>query len=422
MNRIAMNRIAMSRNAMNRKSNRKLNRKTRGEGTTVSTAVLLAAVGVAKAGSFQGVGVGEFGHSCATKVTANPSDVVGLSFPSVFDYEARGFHAGGIAIRFWENGEGGLSESVGWTSVMVNVARSGNAGCGWTSTGSGFRWLKNAVEPEFLPGLVEASSIIPLAIDHAGNRLAGFAQNAADDIEAFVWNAGDQSPTPLGDLPGGLFASWASDITPDGAVIVGTSDSGGPRPQWFRVAGAGTMEPLPVLGQVHGVSANGAVVTGLDENGLGVAYVNGQVVPAGSFGPILDASDDGTVLVGISSGEAWIRTPARGGEPLATFLASRGIDVPQDWLVLAGAVGVSPCGDVIVGWGVRDDGKGLFFNEGFVVDLGNGPDVNGSGTVDFGDLLAVLGEWGPCPCCPEDVDRNGVVAFPDILRILGNWD
>ncbi|MCP3902205.1 MAG: hypothetical protein GY715_01105 [Planctomycetes bacterium] len=49
-------------------------------------------------------------------------------------------------------------------------------------------------------------------------------------------------------------------------------------------------------------------------------------------------------------------------------------------------------------------------------------DVNGDGVVNFGDVLQVIGAWGPCgPPCPEDLSGNGIVGFEDILLVIGNW-
>jgi hypothetical protein len=48
-------------------------------------------------------------------------------------------------------------------------------------------------------------------------------------------------------------------------------------------------------------------------------------------------------------------------------------------------------------------------------------DVNENGTVDFADVLAVIGSWGSCPGCPADVNGDDVVNFADILVILGAW-
>ncbi len=48
-------------------------------------------------------------------------------------------------------------------------------------------------------------------------------------------------------------------------------------------------------------------------------------------------------------------------------------------------------------------------------------DLDGSGAVDFGDIVAVLAAWGPCGACPEDFDGDGSVTFADLLRVLADW-
>ena len=48
-------------------------------------------------------------------------------------------------------------------------------------------------------------------------------------------------------------------------------------------------------------------------------------------------------------------------------------------------------------------------------------DVDGTGEVDFQDLLLVLAAWGDCPGCPEDIDSTGVVDFQDLLLLLAAW-
>ena len=48
------------------------------------------------------------------------------------------------------------------------------------------------------------------------------------------------------------------------------------------------------------------------------------------------------------------------------------------------------------------------------------PDVNGDGTVDVLDLLAVLGSWGKHAVI-EDVHYDGVVDVVDLLAVLGAW-
>ncbi|MCP3906185.1 MAG: hypothetical protein GY715_21380, partial [Planctomycetes bacterium] len=48
-------------------------------------------------------------------------------------------------------------------------------------------------------------------------------------------------------------------------------------------------------------------------------------------------------------------------------------------------------------------------------------DLNGNDVVDFADILAILGAWGPCPGCPEDLDGSGDVGFGDVLVVIGSW-
>jgi len=49
-------------------------------------------------------------------------------------------------------------------------------------------------------------------------------------------------------------------------------------------------------------------------------------------------------------------------------------------------------------------------------------DADDDGTVDFGDVLAVLNAWGPCPPpCTPDVDGSGDVDFGDLLVVLNDW-
>ena len=51
-------------------------------------------------------------------------------------------------------------------------------------------------------------------------------------------------------------------------------------------------------------------------------------------------------------------------------------------------------------------------------------DLDGNNDVGVGDLLILLGAWGPCPPkrdCPADFDGSGDVGVKDLLMLLGNW-
>ncbi len=48
-------------------------------------------------------------------------------------------------------------------------------------------------------------------------------------------------------------------------------------------------------------------------------------------------------------------------------------------------------------------------------------DLNGNNDVGVGDLLILLGAWGPNPGHPADFDGNNEVGEPDLLVLLANW-
>ena len=51
-------------------------------------------------------------------------------------------------------------------------------------------------------------------------------------------------------------------------------------------------------------------------------------------------------------------------------------------------------------------------------------DLDGDGDIDFGDLIILLAEWGPCAdCgdCPADLDGDCTAGFADLLILLWNW-
>lgn len=52
-------------------------------------------------------------------------------------------------------------------------------------------------------------------------------------------------------------------------------------------------------------------------------------------------------------------------------------------------------------------------------------DINGDGTVNVSDMLAVINAWGLCPkppeTCPADVNVDGVVNVLDLLAVITNW-
>lgn len=48
-------------------------------------------------------------------------------------------------------------------------------------------------------------------------------------------------------------------------------------------------------------------------------------------------------------------------------------------------------------------------------------DIDGDGTVDVNDLLAVIGDWGSCPDCDTDINDDTVVDVNDVLSVIAAW-
>lgn len=121
--------------------------------------------------------------------------------------------------------------------------------------------------------------------------------------------------------------------------------------------------------------------------------------------------------------------------PILTIAAATGLATAGDrdlsWHTIDGGGGVSIHGDLhLLGTIGQPDAGGpatgadWSLTGGFLVGGSNTPpppcptDIDGSGAVDFGDLLVVLSSFGACPDCPADLDGNGDVDFGDLLAVL----
>ncbi len=86
-----------------------------------------------------------------------------------------------------------------------------------------------------------------------------------------------------------------------------------------------------------------------------------------------------------------------------------------------GVVSSQPFDEVMV----YDNTGAVFIDDLFFGGLSYSPDVNGDGTVDVLDLIAVIGAWGACPdfpqLCPADIDGNGAVDTTDLVEVLVSW-
>ena len=162
--------------------------------------------------------------------------------------------------------------------------------------------------------------------------------------------------TPLGDLTGGEFKSFATAISADGRVVVGQSFSGtfGNQFEAFRWSAETGMVGLGYLpgGNLHsiaqGVSADGSVVVGLSttentdhaeevfrwtaETGM-VSLIESDVITQSEP----DVSDDGSVIVGFTQSDSFTTTAFR-------------------WTQASGA---QPIPGVDEAWGISGDGRAV---------------------------------------------------------------
>ncbi len=212
----------------------------------------------------------------------------------------------------------------------------------------------------------------------------------------------------LGDLDGGYFESYASAISGDGTVVVGSS-SGASGTEAFRWTSAGGMEGLGDLAggsfysMAYAVSNDGSVVVGWSISGSGPAEAfrwteaGGMVglgdLAGGDFSSTaFDVSSDGSVVVGQSSSgamgggnEAFRWTEAGGMVGLGDLPGGNSWSfaraVNSDGSVVVGASG-SSLGDEAFRWTASGGMVGLGVLTGY--DHSWAADVSGDGSVVVG--------------------------------------
>ena len=141
-------------------------------------------------------------------------------------------------------------------------------------------------------------------------RLAlGFALTLAVPAASF---AGARF-TGLGDLPGGIRESQACDISADGRVVVGSSQSsnGVEAFQWQAgvITALGDLPDGLFESVAWGVSADGSVIVGSGQSAAGLEAVRWQAgspvglghLPGGTVSEALDVSADGSAIIGWST-------------------------------------------------------------------------------------------------------------------------
>ncbi|MGE3108665.1 MAG: GC-type dockerin domain-anchored protein [Phycisphaerales bacterium] len=305
-----------------------------------------------------------------------------------------------------------------------------------------------AIEIGDLPGGVSG---VPRAGARAITPDAAFIACVGESesgTESYLYRVATGEMTPIGDLPGGTFASYSLAMSADGLVLVGVSDSSMGQ-QAFRWTLAGGIQPMGYLpmppttarySQATAISADGGVIAGSSrsfnaspngEEAFRWTQATGMVplgdLPGGSFQSTpLAMNHDGSVIVGRgyvagacgpfgcgSAAHAFIWDADHGMRDLNDLVTSLGIDL-TGW-VLQEARGISADGRIIVGTGLNPSGA----VEAWRFDFGPPPpcpaDWNGDRFVDsqdFFDFLSALFVGA------ADFNHDGFVNSQDFFDFL----
>ena len=272
--------------------------------------------------------------------------------------------------------------------------------------------------------------------------VVGLAWINAGTAHAAQWVASTNSVIDLGSTVAGN-SSRANGVDFDGNVVVGWQD-GNSRQGAVWVNGVQELITRPdgsPAGEAYGVSANGRWVTGISFSspfGTASTYVYDtqlntvQIIPnlsvgAGSRMAGTAVSDDGQMVVGgtwplgpATFGNAFVWRAGIWTVPFTDYLAEIGVTPPANY-TFSFITDMSDDGRWMVGWGRTPNNQ---LSTWILEVPGKEPcpsDVDGSGTVDFSDMLSILAAWGPCQACPQDVDGDGEVAFGDLLQVLSDF-
>ncbi len=216
-------------------------------------------------------------------------------------------------------------------------------------------------------------------------------------------------------------------------VLRGAFSDGVPGQIWNqRIADDFVLESDAVL--------DGVWFAGGDEN-----FVTPEFDNVGSFVVVIYEDDDGLPGAILHEEEVpleeitqkFLGVNQLGGETFEFRLAFAEVSVTAGtYWCSVGAVQIDPFGEGFL-WNFTADiynnlsATELPFGSGYdqtpfdysMAILGSVPcvgDIDGSGALDFGDILAILAAWGNAGG-PEDVDGSGSVDFGDVVFVLGGW-
>jgi len=267
--------------------------------------------------------------------------------------------------------------------------------------------------------------------------LAAACSGAAFDGTSIgvLLNAGDGTfvAAPSLSTEPGPYSLWVGDLNGDAVTDVAAANEGidGLAAAFTIILGAGGGAFEPTLSFATGAGPIGVTAGDLDGSGtpeIAIAcYGSDEIwIHFNQFPGIVSPPSDATVAVG---GALGLTVVAGGPGPFSYQWRKDGVDLIDD-LRIAGSsssalvidpVAASDAGayDVVV---TNDCGETTSAAAVVTLMKPSCPgDLDGSGDVGLGDLLAVLAAWGPCAGCPEDLDATGDVGLSELLTVLAGW-
>ena len=407
------------------------------------------------------VGLGGLNHpgqnqrSVATGVSGDGAVVVGDStIGRTKGFDVLGFRwnaEGGLAampdLPMGEANHNGLSVSGDGRVVVGCADRRQSDG---TAFRNAFRWTE-------ADGIVSlgSSTLCANGASEDGSVIVGTL--AFDDRrdEAFRWTE-QSGVVGLGELPGGDVDSSAADVSADGLVIVGRSDSdsGFEAFRWTEQDGmvglGGLDDPNDTRSAAIAVSGDGSIIVG-NERGRpfvwshtdGMRDLHDVLVneldlrdklSGWTLTLVRDISDDGTTIVGsglnpAGQREAWMAVIAELSADPADFDGNGLLDVDDiDSLVASIVGGLNEQAFDLSGDGLVDlDDLSIWLDDaathnGFAESYLLG-DANLDGTINATDLnkLAIHWEQAVARWSAGDFNADGTIDAADLNSLGQNW-
>ncbi len=304
-------------------------------------------------------------------------------------------------------------------SGAKGVSIDGQSVIGWSSVDGGSQaFIWTARDGMRSLGTLDESNGFNFSIGYGVSRTGRVVgqTSSPDGSLGFVWTQ-SQGMLSIGDLPGGRFGSAATGISDDGSTIVGagTTSDVTPLNEAFRWTPNGGMVGLGMLpggtqSSASDVSKDGSVVVGVSNSDDGTfafrwTTLTGMVslgdLPGGStFSSAASVSADGLWVVGESrsaagpQGEAFLWSAASGmiglGDLWGGGFKSKAFDVSSNGSIVVGQA-TTPAGDEAFVW---DAVHGMRTLKSILE--ASGADLSGwrltSATAISADGLTVVGE------------------------------